>query len=346
VKIKGGRRRYARRQRNFRRIPRASSATRKQEGNKGRRRTASTSSNASNGGRKRLNSHRRRNVSESSNVSEAASHAPLKKLREMILQKFDRKGLNMLNGYIKNKLSMAKFANNNAFLVRCRVMEVVPVCYRQECGKIRNTREVIRILDRFSVLLMEADLHYNKLRKRQVSQFLINKEQQLRELFDEEVFTQVVGVVKDAYETKFNRIKDAQRKNFDALLKEYGIVIRNKDEKTAENAEKTAITEDDVAKEKTEDTQADGDGPAKEKEDSKAGGDAPAKVKEDSKAGGDGLAKDEDEDSKSDKEDDDEGDSSEEADSSEEEEVEDVVDDSLTGKATTNRAANKAKIEP
>jgi len=248
VKSRDNRRRFPQRHRHrhFRKIPRALPTTQKPEG-KGRRRTQSASSNTSSGGRKRLNSTRRRNASESSTASEAYNHAPMKKLREMIQEKYERKGLNMLNGYIKNKLNMAKFINNTAFLTRCRIMQVVPVCYRLNCDKIRNTRDVIRLLDRFSCQLMESDLHHNKVRKHQVGPLLIRKEQQLKEVFSDDDFVHVIDTVKEAYETKFNRIKDSQIKNINALFKEYEIVIRNKDDKALEDAEqKNDLASDEV----------------------------------------------------------------------------------------------------
>jgi len=221
----------------------------------GRPRTPSESSVA---GKGRRRTARRRTTSEASGASESSELPPLRKLRDAILEKYEKKGLNLLNSFVKNKLDLAKFANNNAFLTRCNVMQVVPAKYRLFNSNIKNTKQVIRTLDRFSVLIMQSDMRYHRTRKNQVTKLLETKEQQMKELFSEDAYEEIIKYVSETYELRFTRLREQQVKMFEALLKEYGIPIRDKDDAKKEH--------DDDAKQDTKGEEGEEDKEKDEKE--------------------------------------------------------------------------------
>jgi len=185
-----------------------------------------------------------------------------------IEEHYEKRQLNLVNSYIKNKMDLAKFANNNAFLTRCSVMQVVPPKYRLSCDHIRNTRQVIRLIDRFSILCMEADMRYNKLRRNQINQVIEKKEQLLNELLKEEDAVKVKDVVNEAYEAKFLRVREQQMKAFEDLLKEYEISPREKELKEEEEGghEDDAKNQEDPGHKTDKDETAVGD---REKDDAK-----------------------------------------------------------------------------
>lgn len=63
-------------------------------------------------------------------VCRAGELSPMRKLRETITEKFQKKGLNLLNSYIKNRMELAKFDNTTGFLEKCDALQVVPNKYR------------------------------------------------------------------------------------------------------------------------------------------------------------------------------------------------------------------------
>lgn len=95
---------------------------------------------------------------------------------------------------------------------------------------IKNTKHVIKTLDRYSFSIMFADLKYNRKRRLQVKKLLLEKEEKMREMFGEELSTEILQVAGDAFERRSNRIHEQQTKIFDSLLKEYGITEEEKAE--------------------------------------------------------------------------------------------------------------------
>ena len=56
--------------------------------------------------------------------------AATRELRDKLVEKFGRQGLNHFNSYLKNQIELAKFKTMNDFLVRCHALSVLPSQYR------------------------------------------------------------------------------------------------------------------------------------------------------------------------------------------------------------------------
>lgn len=249
----------------FRTIPRSPTTDKENKGHrmvKGmRQRTTSVSSVTSTRSQRRGGkSGRRRTNSEASSISEASEASPLRKLRDTVMEKFEKKGLNLLNSFIKNRMELAKFDNTTNFLERCDVLQLVPNKYRLSNAHIKNTKHVIRELDRYSYNIMFADLKYNRKRRFQVNKLLSEKEDRMREMFGAELVTEILQVAGEAFDRRFNRIRDQQAKIYESLLKEYEITDQEKAEgeerlKRMEEREKTR--QERRAQEKLAEGQAD-----------------------------------------------------------------------------------------
>lgn len=46
------------------------------------------------------------------------------------MEKYEKKGLNLLNSFIKNRMELAKYENTTNFLERCDSLQLVPNKYR------------------------------------------------------------------------------------------------------------------------------------------------------------------------------------------------------------------------
>uniref|UniRef100_A0A1E1WZW5 Putative reverse transcriptase n=1 Tax=Amblyomma aureolatum TaxID=187763 RepID=A0A1E1WZW5_9ACAR len=144
-------------------------------------------------------------------------------LKRHLRKTYGRRPMELVNRYFRSMFDLASYANNAAFLMRCRAMRVVPRVYRVECRDIKNTRHVVRILDECSYRLMLADLDYNRLRKVQVSRLLERLHEKLEKIMSAEDLRNVVVLAKARYENIFEATRDKQRAMFADLLKEYEI---------------------------------------------------------------------------------------------------------------------------
>ncbi|OQR71025.1 hypothetical protein BIW11_11251 [Tropilaelaps mercedesae] len=219
----------------FRKIPRSPVDDKENKGARlaggGRQRTTSVSSVASGRSQRRGGKpSRRRTASEASAMSETSETSPMRKLRDHVMELFEKRGLNLLNSYIKNRMELAKFENTTGFLERCDSLRIVPNKYRLSNTRIKNTKHVIQTLDRFSFNLMFADLKYNRKRRLQVSKLLAEKNEKMRDIFGEELVAEILQVAGEAFNRRFNRIRDQQAKIFESLLKEYKITEEEKAE--------------------------------------------------------------------------------------------------------------------
>ncbi|XP_064469402.1 uncharacterized protein LOC135384110 [Ornithodoros turicata] len=157
-------------------------------------------------------------------MSETASkHVSPSSLKRHLRKTYGRRPMELVNRYFRSMFDLAAYANNSAFLMRCRAMRVVPKVYRVDCRDIKNTRHVIRILDECSYRLMLADLDYNRLRKVQVTRLLERLHEKLEKIMSAEDLRNVVLLSKTKYEHIFEATRDKQRGMFAELLKEYEI---------------------------------------------------------------------------------------------------------------------------
>lgn len=151
-------------------------------------------------------------------------------LKRHLRKTYGRRPMELVNRYFRSMFDLASYANNSAFLMRCRAMRVVPRVYRVECRDIKNTRHVLRILDECSYRLMLADLDYNRLRKVQVSRLLERLHEKLEKIMSPEDLRNVVILAKARYENIFEATRDKQRGMFADLLKEYEIEPKKPEE--------------------------------------------------------------------------------------------------------------------
>lgn len=162
------------------------------------------------------------------------SHSSPSSLKRHLRKTYGRRPMELVNRYFRSMFDLASFANNAAFLMRCRAMRVVPRAYRVECRDIKNTRHVVRILDECSYRLMLADLDYNRLRKVQVSRLLERLHEKLEKIMSPDDLRNVVLLAKGKYENVFEATRDKQRAMFNDLLKEYDIEPNKKAEENEE----------------------------------------------------------------------------------------------------------------
>ncbi|KAK8768410.1 uncharacterized protein LOC144135124 [Amblyomma americanum] len=169
------------------------------------------------------------------NMSEASANKQQSpsSLKRHLRKTYGRRPMELVSRYFRSMFDLALYANNAAFLMRCRAMRVVPRTYRVECRDINNTRHVVRILDECSYRLMLADLDYNRLRKVQVSRLIERLHEKLQKIISPEDLRKVVVMAKARYENIFEATRDKQRAMFADLLKEYEIEPK----KTGENQE-------------------------------------------------------------------------------------------------------------
>lgn len=173
-----------------------------------------------------------RNTSESSGSQK--QHVSPSSLKRHLRKTYGRRPMELVNRYFRSMFDLAAYANNAAFLMRCRAMRIVPKAYRVDCGEIKNTRHVVRILDECSYRLMLADLDYNRLRKVQVTRLLERLHDKLEKIMSAEDLNSVVVLSKGKYETTFEATRDKQRNMFAELLKEYDIDQQKKDQDNEE----------------------------------------------------------------------------------------------------------------
>lgn len=144
-------------------------------------------------------------------------------LKRRLRKTYGRRPMELVNRYFRSMFDLAEYANNAAFLMRCRAMRIVPKAYRVDCREIKNTRHVVRILDECSYRLMLADLDYNRLRKVQVTRLLERLHEKLEKIMSAEDLSSVVDLSKGKYENIFEETRDRQCNMFAELLKEYEI---------------------------------------------------------------------------------------------------------------------------
>lgn len=154
-------------------------------------------------------------------------------LKRHLRKAYGRRPMELVSRYFRAIFDLSAYANKAAFLARCRAMRVVPADYRVECPDIKNTRHVIRILDKCSYKLMLADLDYNRMRKVQVSRLLELLHQKLAKVLSHEDLHSVLALSKTKYENIFEVTREQQRGLFADLLKEYQ--INGKEEEESED---------------------------------------------------------------------------------------------------------------
>ncbi|KAH7946407.1 hypothetical protein HPB49_024547 [Dermacentor silvarum] len=170
-------------------------------------------------------------MSETSSAKQQQqSHSSPSSLKRHLRKTYGRRPMELVNRYFRSMFDLASYANNAAFLMRCRAMRVVPRVYRVECRDIKNTRHVVRILDECSYRLMLADLDYNRLRKVQVSRLLERLHEKLEKIMSPDDLRNVVLLAKGKYENVFEATRDKQRAMFADLLKEYDIEPKKPEE--------------------------------------------------------------------------------------------------------------------
>ncbi|XP_077547956.1 uncharacterized protein LOC144160574 [Haemaphysalis longicornis] len=155
-------------------------------------------------------------------------HLSRTSLKRHLRKTYGQRLLERVKRYFRCMLDHAAYASNAVFLMRCRAMRILPRDYRVECRDIKNTNHVVRILDECSYRLMLADLHYNKLRKAQVSSLMDRLLKKLEKNLSPEDLSSVVGLAKAKYENVFDATSYRQNSMFDELLKEYGIDQKKK----------------------------------------------------------------------------------------------------------------------
>ncbi|EEC00726.1 reverse transcriptase, putative [Ixodes scapularis] len=168
-------------------------------------------------------------MSESSG-SNSKQHVSPSSLKRYLRKTYGRRPMELVNRYFRSMFDLASYANNAAFLMRCRAMRVVPRAYRVDCREIKNSRHVVRILDECSYRLMLADLDYNRLRKVQVTRLLERLHEKLEKIMSAEDLSSVVVLSKGKYESIFEATRDKQRNMFAELLKEYEIDQKKDDD--------------------------------------------------------------------------------------------------------------------
>ncbi|KAL1424745.1 hypothetical protein MTO96_019890 [Rhipicephalus appendiculatus] len=157
--------------------------------------------------------------------SSVESHQPLtpSSLKRHLRKTYGRRPMELVSRYFRAIFDLSAYANKAAFLARCRAMRVVPTDYRVDCPDIKNTRNVVRILDKCSYKLMLADLDYNRMRKVQVSRLLELLHQKLAKALSHDDLHSVLALSKAKYENIFEATREQQRATFADLLKEYKI---------------------------------------------------------------------------------------------------------------------------
>ncbi|KAH6948801.1 hypothetical protein HPB50_026384 [Hyalomma asiaticum] len=160
-----------------------------------------------------------------SDSSSVDSFEPLmpSSLKSQILRDYGRRPVKLVTRYFRGVLDFSAHANKAVFLDRCRSKTVVPAEYRVECPAIKNTSNVVRILDMCSYKLMLADLDYNRIRKAQVSRKLELLHEKLEKVLTSEDLQNVLALCEKKYDNVFKATRDKQRAMFADLLEEYEI---------------------------------------------------------------------------------------------------------------------------
>ncbi|XP_050051664.1 uncharacterized protein [Dermacentor andersoni] len=151
-------------------------------------------------------------------------------LKRHLRKAYGRRPMELVSRYFRAIFDLAAYANKAAFLARCRATRVVPPDYRVECRDIKNTRHIVRILDKCSYKLMLADLDYNRMRKVQVSRLLELLHEKLEKALSPEDLHNVLALSKAKYEKIFEATREQQRSLFTELLKEYEINAKEEGE--------------------------------------------------------------------------------------------------------------------
>lgn len=141
-------------------------------------------------------------------------------MRKHMRNQYNDKTMLVANRYIEEMERSAEIVNNINYLRRCRDLGIIPREYWMNNASIRNTREVLRMLDECSYRLMCHDQHYHMLRRGQLTKQLTRTEQQLEKMLTLQDYQRFCAVVKTHRNDIFARIRDEQRKAVDGLRKE------------------------------------------------------------------------------------------------------------------------------
>ncbi|KAH6948804.1 hypothetical protein HPB50_026387 [Hyalomma asiaticum] len=166
--------------------------------------------------------------SDSSSVDSLEPLIP-SSLERQILRDYGRRPVEIVICYFRGVLDFSAYANKAAFLGRCRSKRVVPVQYRVECPDIKNTHNIVRILDICSYKLMVADLDYNRIRKGQVSRKLEMLHENLANVLSAQDLHNVLALCKEKYNSVLKATREKQRAMFAELLEEYKINAREQE---------------------------------------------------------------------------------------------------------------------
>ncbi|XP_003743794.1 uncharacterized protein LOC100900687 [Galendromus occidentalis] len=169
-------------------------------------------------------SPRHRHVSEVSSVTESSKDAsPMKTLKDTVTEKYDKKGRTLLDSYLKNRWELVSFEGKTKFLQQCKAYEVVPMPYRLTNYNIKNTKVICRILDKFSLQLMFADLNYCRKRCEQIKKLLAERTELMKAMFDESLMTEISAAVEESSQRRSKQLQDRHDESFKHLEQEYNL---------------------------------------------------------------------------------------------------------------------------
>jgi len=145
----------------------------------------------------------------------------MKILKDSVTERYDKKGRTLLDSYLKNCREMVNFESKTKFLQQCKAYEVVPMSYRLTNFNIKNTKVIRRILDKFSLQLMFADLNYCRKRCEQIKKLLAERTALMKEMFDEKLFSETIQVAQESSERRSQQLQVRHADSFKSLVAEY-----------------------------------------------------------------------------------------------------------------------------
>ncbi|KAH6919400.1 hypothetical protein HPB50_029612 [Hyalomma asiaticum] len=157
---------------------------------------------------------------DGSDSSSVDSFGPLmlSSLKRQLLGGYGRRPVKLVVRYFRAVLDFSAYSNKAVFLDRCRIKRVVPPEYRVECPDMKNTHNVVHILNICSHKLID-----NRMSKAQVSRQLELLHEKLEKVLSSEDLQNVVALCKDKYYNVFKAAGEKERAIFADLLEEYEI---------------------------------------------------------------------------------------------------------------------------
>lgn len=153
----------------------------------------------------------------------------MKALKESVTEKYEKKGRNLLDSYLKNRRELVNFESKTKFLQQCKAFEVVPMPYRLTNFNIKNTKVIRRILDKFSLQLMFADLNYCRKRCDQIKKLLAERLDIMKELIDEKLAAEIFAAADETCQRRARQLQDRHDETFKNLVEEYKLTNEDLD---------------------------------------------------------------------------------------------------------------------